>query len=65
MGDAGFYVKGQKELNLVLVIWLTDTLEPQNEIDIGTFNGDVTFMAGVGGQISGVFSSTIAGTYGG
>lgn len=64
LGDS-FYVKEQDQLVLTLMIWLSDTGEEQNETDIGTFNGNVTFYAGKGGQITGKISSIINGSYGG
>lgn len=63
LGEDSFYIKDKTELNLVLLIWLSDTGEKQNEIDIGTFYGSVTFKAGKGGQITGNISSSILGTY--
>lgn len=62
LGDA-IYVKGKEQVTLYLMIWLTDTLKPQNETDIGTFSGSVTFYAGKGGQIAGIISSAIEGAY--
>lgn len=56
-------VKNKTETTLYLMIWLSDTGKSQNDTDIGTFTGNVTFSAGKGGQISGTISSIIEGTY--
>jgi len=62
LGDA-FYVKGKESLTLNLMIWLSDTGVSQNETDIGTYTGNVTFYTGKAGQISGYISSVIEGRY--
>ena len=62
LGDA-FYTKDTDHLTLKLMIWLTDTGISQNETDIGSFDGSVTFYAGKGGKITGKISSLIEGNF--
>ena len=62
LGDS-HNIKDKEEITLYLMIWLSDTGVSQNQTDIGTFSGDITFFAGKGGQITGKISSLIEGSY--
>lgn len=59
IGDDNYSVQGLEEKNLLLVIWLTNLNERQNEYDIGSFNATVTIQAGNGGEIKGAINSAI------
>ena len=56
LGDK-YDVSGMEETEFILLIWLTNLKESQNDTDIGEFNAIVTMQAGNGGQISGSISS--------
>lgn len=58
LGDS-YQVFGKQETNLLLVIWLSNLNENQNNIDIGSFNASVTIQAGNGGEITGTIASAI------
>ena len=62
LGDS-FPVKNKKKLVLNLMIWLSETGSSQNETDIGTFKGNVTFYTGQGGKVTGKLSAAIDGSY--
>ena len=54
-----YSVTGQKEKELIIVTWLTNLNESQNEFDIGTFQATVTILAGSGGEIKGTIASSV------
>lgn len=58
LGDA-YDVLGMSETKFILMIWLTNLNQSQNDIDIGSFNASVTFQAGNGGEIKGSIASVI------
>lgn len=58
LGDK-YDVSGMEETEFILLIWLTNLKESQNDTDIGEFNAIVTMQAGNGGQISGSISSVL------
>lgn len=61
LGDK-YDVSNTTEKNFILLIWLTNLEESQNEKNIGTFNGIVTFAMGSGGEIKGSISAVIEET---
>lgn len=48
-----------EEKNLILLMWLTNIEESQNEKNIGTFNSIITFAMGSGGEIKGSISTVL------
>lgn len=56
-------VRNKSKITLYLMVWLSDTGVSQNQTDIGTFTGTITFYAGKGGMITGKISSVIEGNY--
>lgn len=58
LGDE-YDVSNTTEKNLILLIWLTNLEESQNEYDIGNFNSIITFSMGNGGEIKGSISATL------
>ena len=56
---SSYSVVDLEEKNLLLVIWLTNLNERQNDIDIGSFNATVTIEAGNGGEIKGTINAAI------
>lgn len=52
-------VFGKDSKKLLLVIWLSNLDESQNEEDIGSFNASVTIQAGNGGEIKGSIASSV------
>ncbi len=58
LGDA-YDVSNVREAKFILVIWLTNLNESQNDVDIGDFNASITFQTGIGGEIKGSISSAI------
>ena len=58
LGDA-YKVSGQKDKELILLIWLSNLEESQNETDIGSFQSTITIQAGNGGEIKGTIASSI------
>lgn len=58
LGDR-YEVANSTEKNLILLIWLTNIEESQNEKNIGTFNSIVTFSMGSGGEIKGSISAVL------
>ena len=52
LGDR-YDIVGTTEKKLLLVIWLTNLDDRQNDTDIGDFTVDVTFSMGDGGKIKG------------
>lgn len=49
-------LENKTEKNIMLVVWLENLNEKQNEFDIGTFNSKITIDAGNGGRIQGSIS---------
>lgn len=59
LGDT-YEVVGTTNTKFILLIWLTNLKQSQNDIDIGTFEAIITMQAGNGGEIKGsIFSSII------
>lgn len=58
LGDK-YEVANTTEKNLILLMWLTNIEESQNEKNIGTFNSIVTFSMGSGGEIKGSISTVL------
>lgn len=58
LGDE-YDVSGTVETEFILLIWLTNLANNQNDTDIGEFNAIITMQAGNGGQIKGSISSVI------
>jgi len=58
LGDA-YSVTGMTSTKFILLIWLSNLNQSQNDIDVGSFNAIVTMQAGNGGQIKGSISSVI------
>lgn len=54
-----YLIDNNQQLKLILVIWLTNLNESQNNYDIGDFNATITFNLGNGGEIKGTISSAI------
>ena len=47
------------EKNFLLVLWLTNLEESQNDYDLGDYNATVTFIMGDGGSITGNIAASI------
>lgn len=58
LGDA-YSVGGTTDAKFILLIWLSNLKQSQNDIDIGTFEAIITMQAGNGGEIKGSISSVI------
>lgn len=58
LGDS-YDVKGMSDTKFILLMWLSNLKESQNNIDIGSFEAVVTMQAGNGGQIKGSIASAI------
>ncbi len=58
LGDS-YDVYGKKSKELILMLWLTNLDESQNESDIGSFQASVTILAGNGGEIKGTIASSV------
>ncbi len=58
IGDA-YNVYGLTEKNLLLVLWLSNLNERQNEKDIGNYNATITVFAGNGGEITGTIANAV------
>lgn len=58
IGDS-YQVSGLKEKELILVIWLTNLNESQNEFDVGSYQATVTIQAGNGGEVKGTIASAV------
>ena len=58
LGDS-YDVAGKTETKIILLIWLTNLNERQNEIDIGRFNATITMQAGNGGKIQGSIANAL------
>lgn len=58
LGDA-YSVIGMTSTKFILLIWLSNLNQSQNDIDVGSFNAIVTMQAGNGGEIKGSISSVI------
>lgn len=52
-------ITGTTEKNFLLVLWLSNLEESQNEYDIGSFDATVTFGMGSGGEIKGSIVAAI------
>jgi hypothetical protein len=55
-----YNIIGTTEKNLLLVIWLSNLEESQNENDVGDFNATVTFSMGNGGEIKGNILASVS-----
>ena len=59
LGD-NINVAGMSEKNLLLVLWLSNLNESQNEYDVGDYNAEVTMsLGGNGGEIKGNINGII------
>lgn len=58
LGEA-YSVKGMPDAKFILLIWLSNLKESQNDYDVGEFNAIVTMQAGNGGEIKGSIASSI------
>ena len=58
LGDS-YDVSGMSETKFILMIWLTNLNENQNDSDIGNYNATVTMQAGNGGEIKGSISNVV------
>ena len=58
LGDS-YDVYGMESIRFILLIWLSNLKESQNNIDIGSFNAVITMQAGNGGKIRGSISSVL------
>lgn len=58
LGDT-YSVAGLEDTKFILLIWLSNLKQSQNDIDIGTFEAIITMQAGNGGEIKGSISSAI------
>lgn len=58
LGDS-YDVRGMTETKFILMIWLTNLNESQNESDIGNYNATITMQAGSGGEIKGTIANAI------
>ena len=58
LGDA-YSVTGTTDTKFILLTWLSNLKQSQNDIDIGTFEAIITMQAGNGGEIKGSISSAI------
>lgn len=58
LGDS-YDVYGKKSKELILLLWLTNLDESQNEADIGSFQASVTIFAGNGGEVKGTIASSV------
>ena len=60
LGDS-YEVVGTDNKSFILLIWLTNLEQSQNERDIGNFNAAITFSMGNGGEIKGSIDSALVG----
>ena len=58
LGDA-YSVVGTTDAKFILLVWLSNLKQSQNDIDIGTFEAIITMQAGNGGEIKGSIASAI------
>ena len=58
LGDA-YSVVGTTNTKFILLVWLSNLKQSQNDIDVGTFEAIITMQAGNGGEIKGSISSAI------
>lgn len=58
LGDS-YDIKGTESTKFILLMWLTNLNQSQNDIDVGSFEAVVTMQAGNGGEIKGSISSAI------
>lgn len=58
LGDA-YDITGTESTTFILLIWLSNLRQSQNDIDVGSFEAVVTMQAGSGGEIKGSISSVI------
>lgn len=58
LGDA-YDIVGTESTKFILLLWLSNLNQSQNDIDVGSFEATVTMQAGSGGKIMGSISSAI------
>lgn len=58
LGDS-YDVIGTESTEFILLLWLSNLKESQNDYDIGEFNAIVTMQAGNGGEIKGSISNSL------
>ncbi|MBQ8681351.1 MAG: hypothetical protein IJ509_00345 [Bacilli bacterium] len=58
LGDS-YDVTGMSSTKFILLIWLSNLQQSQNDTDIGSFEAIITMQAGNGGQIKGSIASSI------
>ena len=58
LGDS-YNIIGTERTKFILLIWLSNLEQSQNDIDVGSFDAVVTMQAGSGGKIMGSISSAI------
>lgn len=58
LGDA-YNVTGMTSTKFILLMWLSNLQQSQNDIDVGSFEAIVTMQAGNGGEIKGSIASAI------
>lgn len=58
LGDK-YDVRGMTSTKFILLMWLSNLEESQNDTDVGSFNAEVTMQAGNGGKIQGTIQSAI------
>lgn len=56
-----YNVKGLESKSFLLLIWLENKDENQNEFDIGSFNASITFSMGDGSRIEGNIEASLKG----
>ena len=58
LGDS-YSVLGMSDTKFILMMWLSNLRESQNDFDIGSFNAVVTIQAGNGGEIKGSIANAV------
>ena len=58
LGDA-YDIVGTESTKFILLLWLSNLNQSQNDVDVGSFEAVVTMQAGSGGKIMGSISSAI------
>ena len=58
LGDS-YDVKGMDSTKFILMMWLSNLKQSQNDIDVGSFNAIVTIQAGNGGEIKGSIANAV------
>lgn len=58
LGDS-YSIVGTESYKFILLTWLSNLKQSQNEFDVGSFEATITMQAGNGGQIKGSISSVI------